>query len=208
MKTFLVAAALTLTSSAYAAPIAAEWTTTSAGTLNGVEFLATGFGGVLAIFNNNFTGPDYAAAPVGISDTLQYGATSDWTVTFDTPVNDLMLLLYVWRGSYFGPDVDDPTSTYTFNQPFSILSGLAGASVAGNTLSLPDTGEFTFYSGIFLFPGSTTTLSIDATGVNPSGQGLTFAVDVATVPEPGSAVLLVVGLLAGISARTYRNSRA
>ena len=182
-------AVLSFARPAAAIPIAADWLTTSSGTLNGVAFTTTGFGGpFLNIENRNYVGPDFAGAAVGAAEGLEYSATDDWSVTFASPIANLRLIVDLWRGDYVGGTVD-PTSTYAFNHAFSIVSGMTGATVAANTLSLadPELAGFSFYDGVLLFAGPITTLSVDATAFDGSGQVLTFAVDVPqVVPEPAS----------------------
>lgn len=205
----LTPALLLLASTVTATPIvAADWVTTSTGTLNGISFAAAGLvggGGLPAsIVNRNYSGSDFSAAPVGIAKGVAYGADNDWSVTFNSPITDLLLIVDVWRGD-FQLNLPDPTSTYAFSRPFSIASGLSGASVLGNTLSLPDLGGF--YNGVLIFPGTFSVLSVDATALNSGQQILTFAV--ADVPEPSSIVLVFGGLAAvALRVRGRRGNRA
>jgi len=103
----------------------------------------------------------------------------------------------------------DPTSTYSFSHPFSIASGLAGASVAGNTLALRDDADFGFYNGVLYFPGTFSSLSVAASAPFASGQIVTFAADVA-VAEPSAPILLsaAIGVLALTPRRSGQSIRA
>jgi hypothetical protein len=191
----VVLSTILFATSATATPVGADWVTTSSGTLNGTAFTTTGFGGpFLGIQNSPLSGADYSAAPLGVVKSLQYSADNDWTVTFASPMTNLLVYVYQWRGDFNG-GVVDPTSTYAFSRPFTILSGLVGSSVAGNTLSLPDleSSGRSFFFGILQFSGAVTTLSVDATALNASGQVITFGVN--TVPEPVTFAMIGSGLL-------------
>ena len=197
------AATLISSSTLPASQIAANWLTDTSGSLNGVSFNTTGFSsGVFDVLQTqNFSGADFSAAPVGVVQALAYSANVSWSVTFSSPVTNLYLIVDAWRGIYNFTGVD-PTSTYTFNLPFSVASGLSGASVSGNTLSLPDFGasssEGGFFNGVLLFTGPVTTLSVSAAAPNPGGQDLTFVTSSSTVPEPSSMLLMSVGAIASI----------
>jgi len=87
---------------------------------------------------------DYSAAPLSaIEPVISYDATSDWNVAFAPAINNVRLYLVVWRGIFAGGP--DPV-TYTFDQPFTVLSGLASATITGNTISVPATG---FHGGSY-----------------------------------------------------------
>jgi hypothetical protein len=122
----------------------------------------------------NLSGPDYAAARLFSSTrTLTYEAASDWTATFDPPVENLLLYVVGWRGSFGGPAI----VTYDFDQPFVVLSGLNVATVSnGNTrLSIPDANGI-FAEGILQFTGPVSSLSVETNADNTSFQNLTFGV--------------------------------
>ena len=195
------------TPSSPAATIAADWQTTSSGILNGVTFSTTGFGGpFLSILNRNYSGSNFSAAPVGAAEALEYSASDNWSITFAAPITNLLLVVDWWRGDYRG-GIIDPTSTYTFNQPLFFASGMSGASISGNILSLPDIGDFGFFNGVLRFSGPVNTLSMNAQVFNGSGQVLTFAVDTSPTPEPTSVLLLGVGLF-GITIPVLRKKAA
>jgi len=183
-----------------AAIIAADWNTPTDGTINGITFTTFGFASnFLAISpNQSFTGSSYNAGMLSDVDALNYGASNDWTATFATPLLDLYIYARVWRGSFTtGPDL---ATNYVFSMPFTILSGMTGANVSGNTLTLADG---TFYSGIIRVAGPVSSFSIASDGINTSGQTLTFAT---TVPEPTSAGLALAGGL-GLAANSRRSRR-
>ena len=129
----------------------------------------------------NLSGSDFSAAPGSSSEEiLDYRTNSDWTVTFDSPVDNLLLYPVFWRGTSAGGP--DPV-TYTFNQSFTILSGLTNASVNGNTLEVPTTG---FNSGIIQFDDPVTSLTLQTSATETNFQALTFAVE-ETQPIPFEA---------------------
>jgi len=97
-----------------------------------------------------------------------------------------------WRGSSIssgGP----PNGLYTFDQTPTIQSGLADATISGNSLVV--TSSTTFYSGILSFPGQLTSLSLltPQTG-NSAVNGYTMSCN-AAVPEPSTLGLLACGAL-------------
>ena len=180
----------------------ADWTSVATGTLDGVGFTMSGVSGKFQGIDTILVAgsdPDYAGAPLAAPsesanvEFLQYAYSNNWTVTFDQPLaSGLMLYPLSWRGALTSNP--DPDVGYTFSQPFTILSGMDGSSVAGNTLTLPD-GKF--YDGVLQF-GPLTSLSVQTTNaLNDSGQDLTFAV----VPEPATLSLLALGSLVALRRR-------
>lgn len=110
----------------------------------------------------DLTGTDFSAAPLGVSQGLvEYQEQSDFRIALNRPVDGLMLYLVGWRAH-----------TYTFNRPFTILSGLGGATVAGNTLTTP----VGFTSGIIRFDDPVSTFAVDNPAGSASRQDLTLAV--------------------------------
>lgn len=158
-----------------------------------------------SFFIDDLTGSDYAAAPLSPNTlTFDYDALSDWTATFDPPVENLLLYLVNWRGVAGGID----PVTYQFNRPFVVLSGLGGAAVSnGNTL-LTIPGSI-FGDGIVLFSGSISSLSVSTDSPTSSAQSLTFAIlpprapaAIPTLSEWGlMATAVVLGIAGFIVAR-------
>lgn len=189
-----------------AAPIGTDWTavspTTADGNLDGISVSVTGlsrgpFGSDVLIVDDNLSGPDYAAAPLGPTEVIVYwAALSDWTATFGEAIPDLRLYLRFWRGQ-IGVNVLDVFS-YTFDQPFAVLSGLEDALVVGNTIALADTPTL-FHDGIIEFTGPVSSLSVSVTAPatpNSSDQRLTFGIDSTPVPEPSVMALTLLSLAA------------
>ncbi len=177
--------------------IGTDWTTPTTGDLNGTTVTLSNFNSP-NIQTFDLSGSDYSAAPLSSSqEFIGYNVNSDWTATFSNPVSDLLLYPVFWRGNAAGGP--DPV-TYEFDQAFTILSGLAGATVVGNTLSAPQNA---FYNGVIQFSGPVSSLTVNTSATGSSQQGLTFGVDTtptATTPEPGTILgLLAVGSLATLS---------
>jgi|GEM_PF-3543991 len=179
-----------------------DLTTVTSGILAGVNVTTTGFSFPSStspsVQQRSFVGLPFSAAPISSDvDTIyNYLSTDDWTLTFDSPLPDLFLYGSSWRGSTSVHNVDPPTS-YTFNLPFTILSGFNDATVNGNTLTLPDNGSV--YAGILGFSGPLTTLSVVSEG-SSGGQVLTFAttaVPATDVPEPSTLLGLATVLGCG-----------
>lgn len=145
-----------------------------------------------SFFIDDLTGPDYAAAPLSPNTvTFDYDTLSDWTATFDPPVENLLLYLVNWRGVAGGID----PVTYQFDRPFIILSGLGGAGVSnGNTL-LTIPGSI-FGDGIVLFTGSVSSLSVSTDSPTSSAQSLTFAILPPVPTAAGVPTLSEWGLMA------------
>jgi hypothetical protein len=154
---------------AIAQVIGTDWTTPTTGDLNGTTVTLSNFNSP-SIGTFDLSGSDFSAAPLSSSqETIIYNINSDWTATFSDPVSDLLLYPVFWRGiSANGPD----PVTYEFDQPFTILSG-TGATVVGNTLSVPQSG---FFNGVIQFSGPVSSLTVNTSATNVSEQVLTFGV--------------------------------
>jgi VCBS repeat-containing protein len=172
LKARFVAVALLLVIAlvpAYAAPTATDWTTPTTGTMNGVTVTLSQTLGSPHISTDDLSGASFAAAPLSAStETIIYSTGSDWTATFSQPVSNLALYAVLWRGG----NAQVSPVTYTFSEPFTILSGLDAATVSENTITLPDSG---FHDGIILFTGPISSLSVDTNSATFSAQALTFA---------------------------------
>lgn len=199
VKTFAAIASLSISiADAYGTAITSvDWSTPTSGSLGDANISMSGLSSpFLGVRTRSYTGSDFAAAQLPSTDALEYGASNDWTAVSDKQLPDLFLYIDSWRGSY--STNPDPATTYTFSRPFAVLSGLIGAGIGANTLTLPD-GDF--YSGIIRFAGPLSSLSVDSNGQNVSGQLLTFGTS--SVPEPSAVeLLLTLGALPFTRART------
>ncbi|MEL7472282.1 MAG: hypothetical protein AAGK04_03120 [Planctomycetota bacterium] len=187
---------------AMATNIATDWTgvagTTATGQLAGVsvtlDAASPGSGGPTIVTGIDLSISDFSAAPLSSSEEMaDYGFDSNWTATFGSPIANPRLYAKFWRGPN---NLNDPPQfEYTFDQPFTILSGFPNATVAGNTLFLP---SVSFQDGILEFAGSVSSIGVISNNANSgSRQFLTFG----TVPAPAS---LAVGVFAGLLARRRR----
>ncbi|GEM_PF-1706114 len=159
----------------------------------------------------DLSGPDFAAAPLSPNTVVfDYDSLSDWTATFDPPVENLLLYVVSWRGFFGGPD----PVTYQFDQPFTVLSGLGGVTVSnGNTmLSVPSA---IFASGILQFAGPVGSLSVQTNSDSGNAQDLTFGIlssdlpiNVPTLSEWGLMAMAAVLGIAGLMAVRRRKAAA
>jgi len=162
--------------SASAQTVPAFWTTinpgamTAEGTLGPVTITAAQLGSP-GTFSGDLSGPDYSGAPLSATQgCLEHNGGSDFRITLSRPVTGLMLYVVFWR-----------SDSYTFDQPFTILSGLAsGVSVAGNTLTTT-TG---FSHGIIRFDAPISILNCVSASAVAAAQSTTLAV----IPETTVAV--------------------
>ena len=144
-----------------------------------------------------FSSVDYSYAPVPNGEIIVYGTRSDWSATFSQPVSNLLLYAAAWRG----PEGEVDPVSYTFSQPFTIVSGMTAASSVGNTLTIADLPN-NYGRGILRFSGPITSLSVASN--SPSGnneQGLTFGI----IPEPLSLHILAIAAFATLAFRRLRH---
>jgi hypothetical protein len=175
----LGACALLLVASSASAVDFANWSSTTAGTLDSFSF-AFSNSKPTTLDTADLSTSDFSAAPGSATQqVLDYAVSDPWSVTFNAAVPQLLLDAKFWRGSQSG--ATGPTVDYTFNLPFTILSGLSGATVSGDTLSVPN--DLNFHDGILKF-SNVTTLSVtdNSDAEDFSSQGLTFSL----TPEPAS----------------------
>ncbi len=171
-----------------AAIVAAEWTTHSSGTVNGIGFRIIGIGGgpFDAIEVDNLNSSDFAAGPLTNIEGIEYSVNKNYTIFFDSPVTDLLLYADSWRGTITSND--DPAIAYTFGSTPQILSGFTTADLADNMLTVDDQVTF-FESGILRFNGTISSLSVSSDTTSGSGQFLTLALDDGTTPLAPAEVI-------------------
>ncbi len=153
-------------------------TSTAHGNLNGIAVDVSN----LAVWPHpvefvewDLSGPDYDPYQLSTDQAcVDYSFDQNWTATFSPAATNVMLYCKYWRGPNNG--MDPPIFEYTFDQPFTILSGLSNCSVSGNTLRVPST---IFQDGIILFSGPVSAVSVIANNANSrSRQLFTFGLDV------------------------------
>ncbi len=185
---------------AFAAAVAADWTSATGGILDSYGFTFTA--GNPYLTTADLSGANYTAFPLSATqEVVGYDGNSDWTVDFSDPVSGVLLYLVWWRGvDGRGP----ATYSYTFSAPFTIVSGGAGVTQVGNTLQIPNS---IWGNGILRFSGPLASLSVDSNYPDSSRQVLTLAADVA-VPEPSTlAIAGLAGLMIGLAAIRRRSLR-
>ena len=81
----------------YAEVTAVDWLSASSGDMDGISVShSTSFYN----FSYDLSGADFAFAPLSNSqETILYSAGSDWTMTFGSAVEGLLLYIYAWRGT-------------------------------------------------------------------------------------------------------------
>lgn len=139
------------------AQIAATYNSNTSGTLSGVPFAVTNINAI-GNYTANMSWSAYAAAPLPNSPTLQYLSTDNITVTFNTAIPNLRLYFVYWRAG-----------EYSFDQPFTILSGNDIQNTSGNTIVVSSAG-----SGIIEFTNPITTLNVSVISAATGYMGTTF----------------------------------
>jgi hypothetical protein len=153
--------------SATAQTISSSWTSASqaggsgAGTLGPLSVGATGVTDA-TLDTQDMTEVSFSAFPLAAAQpVLSFDQEANFQITFSQPVTGLMLYVGFWR-----------IDTYTLNEDFTVLSGLAGTTKTGN--SFATTNAFT--SGIIRFNRPVKVLSGSALAGSGASQNLTFAV--------------------------------
>lgn len=204
MHRLAVAIGLLLASSASGAVIPVDWNDDGAsGTLGGVTVTMTGLESP-GLFHTDdledpfeLTGDDFAGGPIpGVTELSSYDVLSDWTATFSEPITNLLLYVVFWRGPSGQPEPPDDVMIYTFDQTFTVLSGLGDAVFpeGDKTFAAP---EDVFHLGVLRFDGPVTSLSLTSNSFGHSAQLLTFGV----VPEPSAPLLAALALGLAVRAR-------
>ncbi|MGB1243420.1 MAG: hypothetical protein ACPG49_12910, partial [Chitinophagales bacterium] len=168
--------------------VAADWTSQTAGTVDGISYTAPDFTGFSNLGNFDLSGSDYSAAPLSNNqEVVNYDDDTDWTLNFSAPVYNLRIYIVFWRTASDG-----------------IFSESSGTLLSGTNLILNggDTVDATQYgNGIVEFSGPITSLSFDSSNTNPFGGAsiamtfsgsstpLSAATDVPTLSEWGLIIL-------------------
>ncbi len=174
MKTLLyailVASTMTWSASHAQAQTGTQWTGIGGGTLGGHSVTMDAFPSTTYLGDFNLSTPSYASAPLANDqECLNYLCRESWQATFSPSLEDPLWYGVFVRGLDANPP--GPDVRYTFDRPFVILSGFAGASVEGNTLVL---SHDTFHFGILQFPGTHNSLACIDTPVTGGYQAMTF----------------------------------
>jgi cysteine-rich repeat protein len=172
-----------------------DWTTATSGSAGPLEATLASIASPL-LTGADLSGPNYTASPASPSaETIDYDTGSAWSFALSQRVGSILLYALGWRGVEGGAN----PVTYDFDAPFTVLSGMHGASVenAGTRLVLP--GD-TFYSGILQFAGPRDGVSVTVNTVSSSQQTLTFA----AVPEPAGTTAVAIGALLALKLRARR----
>jgi|GEM_PF-1838624 len=140
----------------------------------------------------DMSGPEFSFAPLSpMQERVGYSAATEWTATFDPPVDDLLVYVSSWRGA--GSLGVDP-QTYTFDLPFTVASGISNGMVVGNTLELPGG----FHRGILRFAGPISTLSLTTSATDTgAAQSVTFAAILGDADEDFDGVVDVCDVCPG-----------
>jgi hypothetical protein len=131
-----------------------------------------------------------------VTELSAYSTLSDWTATFGEPVSNLLLYVVFWRGVVGQPTPPDTTVIYTFDQTFTVLSGLDDAVFPEGDKTFAAPAEF-YHLGILQFAGPVSSLSLASNSFGGSAQALTFGV----VPEPSALLLCALALPTVLRAR-------
>jgi hypothetical protein len=136
---------------------------------------------------STFTSATVSDAPTNPGIVTLYGDTVTNTVTFSEPVvNPVMALLSLGNGGY--------QITYTFDAPFTILSGGPSNAYGGGSVYAISSNELGGMegNGTIEFAGTYTSISWTVGG-EEFWHGFTIGIaGVSTVPEPSSLVLVCI----------------
>lgn len=170
--------------------IAAIYNSNTSGTLSNVPFAVTNINAI-GNYTANMSWNAYSAAPLSNSPTLQYLSTDNITVTFDTPMPNLRLYFVYWR-----------SGEYSFDQPFTILSGNDIQNTSGNNIVISSAG-----SGIIEFTNPTTALNVSVISAATGYMSTTFGLNeilsikdmtktkISLFPNPSTNFIKIEGIL-------------
>lgn len=151
------------------AQVAMDWTSIGGGTLSGRTVTASGFSGA-TIAAHSFSGSEFCGAPLpGFSEAMTYHCNSAWSVTFSPSIPAVLWYGRFLRGA--GSNGNGAPVEYTFDRPFTIVSGFSQAEAVGSTLRLPGSG---FHDGILRFAGNVSSLACSSTATTNNNQSCTF----------------------------------
>jgi len=143
----------------------ATYTTSTTGTLNGINFTITNINNLSDPYTADYdlSVADYSSSPLSDQQAcITFIADNDWTITFDSPIDNLLLYCRAWR-----------TSETTFNHPFTILSSTGLQNPNGNVLA-----STSYADGIIQFSSSITSLSVTIDQLTTNGLvAMTFGVN-------------------------------
>jgi len=199
---------LATSTSILAAPVNwTDWTsisgTTATGVLDGTTVTVTGTGALNGLSQTGTTGTNYWTEP-NLTDPAYTSGTIDnaptareqvglntansITVTFGSAIENLyMALLSVGQPNY--------SVTYDFDQSFVIDSegtGYWGNDATNGQVGANDTLTMSEFHGVLLFNAPVSTMTFD-TAPGEYWHAFTFG-SATSVPEPGSLILLGLGL--------------
>ena len=196
---------LTITPAAFAsvvAPTFATYSSTGAGSLNGVDFTIAQTGGGALSAGRVSTAALTSATwdSVGSQADVEYGASNQFTITFDSAVSDLSMYLYYWRSAG-----TQGYATTTLSEAFT-----TNASFSGTTSGNDITTASGFTNGILNFTGPVTTLTISGIDGSAGGslQGFTLSTSgVSPVPLPAAAWLFISAIVGLTGAKRMSRSK-
>jgi hypothetical protein len=154
-----------------AAQVGAVWTSPAGGTIGPSNVTLSGFApGVSVLPYDLSIATFYSGAPLSSSEPcIDHHCNDDWTAQFSPAVSGLLWYGKWTRGA--NANTTGGPAEYTFDRPFTILSGFGSATVTGNTLSVPSSS---FHHGILLFSGSVTSLTCLTNNTEGHYQAMTL----------------------------------
>ena len=157
-------------------PTFASWGSSSSGAI-GSTTITVSSALAKVPFAVAFTGANFVPA-ASLTDALDIGNTSGVAMTFGSALTNPALYLKGFEGQSGPVGVDSYSlSTSGGSCTWSIVSGFAGASISGSTLTLADGST---NNGIVLCTGSTSGITVSPIG---SGQSRPAQMTLATLAE-------------------------